>query len=79
MKIEILGPGCPKCSSLESLVKKTVLELGLDAEIVKITDINTMIDKGVMQTPALIIDGNLVLQGKVPSEEEIKKIIQIRR
>lgn len=76
MKIEVLGPGCPKCSNLEAMVKKALTELNISAEVVKITDINTMIEKGVMQTPGLIIDGKLVLQGKVPTLEQIKNIIQ---
>jgi small redox-active disulfide protein 2 len=76
MKIEVLGPGCPKCSTLEAMVKKALAELNISAEVVKITDINTMIEKGIMQTPGLIIDGKLVLQGKVPNFEQIKQIIE---
>ncbi len=76
MKIEVLGPGCPKCSTLEATVKKALTELNISAEVVKITDINTMIEKSIMQTPGLIIDGKLVLQGKVPNLEQIKQIIQ---
>jgi len=76
MKIEVLGPGCPKCSTLEAMVKKALAELNISAEVVKITDINTMIEKGIMQTPGLIIDGKLVLQGKVPNLEQIKQIIE---
>jgi small redox-active disulfide protein 2 len=75
MKVEILGPGCPKCESLEVSVKQALVESNKSAEVVKITDINTMIDKGVIQTPALIIDGKIVSQGKLLSVEQIKKLI----
>lgn len=76
MNIEILGQGCPKCLTLEATVKKALAELNLSAEVVKITNINTIIEKGIMQTPGLIIDGKLALQGKVPNLEQIKQIIQ---
>lgn len=75
MKIEVLGPGCPRCANVEANVKKALLELKKEAEIVKITDINTIIEKGVIQTPALIIDGKIVMQGKIPSVEQIKHFI----
>jgi small redox-active disulfide protein 2 len=76
MKIEVLGPGCPKCHNTEENVKKALLELNKQAEVIKVTDINAMIDKGVMQTPALIIDGKIVMQGKIPTVEQIKQFIQ---
>jgi small redox-active disulfide protein 2 len=76
MKIEVLGPGCPRCTNVEENVKKALLELKKEAEIVKITDINTMIEKGVIQTPTLIINGKIIIQGKIPTVEQIKEIIQ---
>jgi len=76
MQIEILGPGCPRCANVEANVKKALLELKKEAEIVKITDINTMIEKGVIQTPALIVNGKIIVQGKIPTVEQIKEIIQ---
>ena len=76
MKIEVLGPGCPRCANTEVNVKKALLELNKTAEVVKVTDINTMVEKGVIQTPALIIDGKIVMQGKIPSVEQIKQFIQ---
>ena len=75
MKIEILGPGCPKCKSLEENVRQALAESNKSAEVVKITDINAMIDKGVLQTPALIIDGKIVSQGKLLSVEQVKQLI----
>jgi len=76
MKIEVLGPGCPKCHNTEANVKKALSELNKEAEVVSITDINIMIDKGIMQTPGLIINGNIVMQGKIPTVEQIKQFIQ---
>jgi len=76
MKIEILGPGCPKCHNTEENVKKALSELNMAAEVVKVSDISEIIEKGVMQTPALILDGRIVIQGKIPSVEQIRKFIQ---
>lgn len=76
MKIEILGTGCSKCKKLNELVEKIINELGVSAEIIKITDINKIIDYGVMVTPALVIDGEVIVAGKIPSKEEITKWIE---
>lgn len=76
MKIEVLGPGCPKCANTEANVKKALVELNKTAEVVKVTDIDTIVDKGIMQTPALIIDGKIIVQGKIPTVEQIKEWIQ---
>ena len=75
-KIEILGPGCPKCHSLTENVKKALQETGQAADVVKITDIKDMIAKGVMFTPGLIIDGHIVSQGKTLNVEQIKELIK---
>ena len=71
MKIEILGTGCPKCKKLNQLTEEVINELGVSAEITKVTDLNKIIDYGVMLTPALVIDGKVKVVGKVPSKEEI--------
>jgi len=76
MKIQIIGSGCPKCKQLEANVKKALDELGKKAEIEKVTDINKMLDFGLMATPALAIDNELKSQGKILSVEEIKRILQ---
>jgi len=75
MKIEILGTGCPKCKKLTELTEEAVNELAVSAEITKVTDINKIIDYGVMVTPALVIDGEVKVAGKIPSKEEIKNVI----
>jgi len=77
MKLEILGTGCPKCIKLEELTRKAVSELGLEAEITKVKDINQIMNYGVMMTPALVVDGVVKVVGKVPSLEDIKKIHQV--
>jgi len=72
MKIKILGTGCPKCKKLAELTEQAAKELGLDCEIEKVTDINEIIAMGVMMTPALVVDGDVKLTGKVPSLEDLK-------
>ncbi len=79
MKIEILGTGCPKCKKLTELVEEAVSELGISAEIIKVTDINKIIDYGVMVTPALVIDGNVKVAGKIPGKEEIIRWIKEKK
>jgi len=76
MKIEVLGPGCARCQSTEQNVMKALGELNLPAEVVKVADISAIIERGVMWTPALVIDGKLVLQGKIPTVDQIKQLIK---
>jgi len=71
MKIEILGTGCSKCKKLSELTQTVIQELGISEEIKKVTDINKIIDYGVMITPALVIDGDVKVVGKIPSKQEI--------
>ncbi|MFH1256405.1 MAG: thioredoxin family protein [Candidatus Diapherotrites archaeon] len=73
MKIEILGTGCPKCKQLEANARKALEETGKKAEIVKVTDINKIIEAGVMATPALAVDRKIVCSGRIPTTDEIKK------
>jgi len=79
MKIEILGTGCPNCKKLNELAEEAVNELNLSAEITKITDINKIIDYGVMMTPALVIDGDVKVAGKIPSKQEIAEWIKKKK
>ncbi len=76
MKIQILGTGCPKCKKLTEHAEKAALELGLEHEIEKVTDINAIMAFGVMMTPALAIDGEVMLVGKVPGVEELKTLLK---
>ncbi len=75
MKIQILGTGCPKCKTLTANAEKAVAELGIQAEIEKITDIKAIMAFGVMMTPALAVDGVIKSSGHLLSPEQIKKII----
>ncbi|MCX6768521.1 MAG: thioredoxin family protein [Candidatus Micrarchaeota archaeon] len=72
-KIEILGMGCASCKRLEENVRKAVSELGLKVEILKVTEIEKIVERGVMATPALAFDGNVVSSGRVPDVAELKK------
>ena len=75
MKLEILGIGCPKCKKLMELVAETVNETDTAAEIVKVDKINDIMNHGVMMTPALAIDGKVVVAGRIPTKDEIRKWI----
>jgi len=63
MKIQVLGSGCPTCKNLFELTKKAVSELGIEANVEYITDITKLIELGIMQSPAMVIDGKLVMTG----------------
>ena len=76
MKIEIFGSGCPNCKKTEEIVKKVVKRLGIKTEISHVYDIEKIIERGILTTPAISIDGKIKISGKVPSEEEIEKIIK---
>ena len=76
MKIEILGTGCPKCKKTEKIVQQVVIEIGMKADIVKVEDLKQIIDRGVMVTPAVVVDGDVKIVGHVPSKNEIKNILQ---
>jgi small redox-active disulfide protein 2 len=76
VKIEVLGTGCAKCKSLLKNVEKAVSESGIQAEIVKIDSIQEIMDRGVMMTPALFIDGESKMMGKTGTVEEIKKMLK---
>ncbi|MDD2614197.1 MAG: thioredoxin family protein [Methanosarcina sp.] len=75
MRIEVLGSGCAKCNKTKELAEKAVKETGVDAEIIKVEDVDKILEYGVMITPALVIDGDVKVAGKVPSVDDIKKWI----
>jgi small redox-active disulfide protein 2 len=74
-KIEILGTGCPKCKKLHDETQQAAFELGLECNIVKVTEIQKITGSGVMMTPALVVDGVVKAVGKVPSREELKQML----
>ena len=76
MKIEIYGSGCAKCKKTEEIVRQAVKELNIKAEISKIEDLQKIIDKGIMMTPAVAIDGEIKILGRVPTTQDVKKILQ---
>lgn len=75
MNIKILGTGCANCKKLEANVRRAVEELGIDVSIEKVTDFKKIVEYGVMQTPALVIDEQVKTAGKVSTVEEIKKYL----
>lgn len=75
MEIKILGPGCPKCKTLEKLTREVVEQNGIDATVTKVEDIVAIMNYGVMSTPALVVNEKVVLKGRVPSAEELKKLL----
>ena len=76
-KILILGTGCMKCEKLYEMVNQAVRELGVEYEVEKITDLNKITEYGIALTPALVVDGEVKLAGKLPTNvEEIKRYIQ---
>jgi len=75
MKFTIYGSGCAKCKQLTANAEDAAIALAIDYQIEKITDTNAIIDAGIMRTPALAVDGNIVSEGKVASAEDIKKML----
>ena len=79
MKIQILGPGCAKCTKLAENAVAAAKELGIDYEIEKISDVNQIMTFGVMMTPGLVIDGEVKTVGKVLSQDEVKKMLSAKK
>lgn len=76
MKIQILGAGCPKCNALERNAREALEKTGIQADIEKVTDLDAIMEMGVMVTPALAVDGEVKKAGKVMTAEEIAAIIK---
>ena len=76
MEIKVLGPGCVNCEKLEKEVKDTLAELNIAADVQKVTDMNQITEHGVMMTPALVINDEVKVSGRVPKKEEVKKWLQ---
>ncbi len=73
--IEILGPGCSNCRLLYERTRQAVRELGLTCEVEKITDLNVIVGYRILSTPALVVDGEVRLAGRVPSVEQLKQLL----
>jgi small redox-active disulfide protein 2 len=73
--VKILGTGCVNCKNLEAVTRAALGELGLDVEIDKVTDPGEIVGWGVMSTPALVIDDEVVLSGRVPSVEQVRELL----
>ena len=75
MEIKILGTGCPKCKSLEKATRDVVAQNNIDATITKVEDIMEIMNFNVMTTPALVVNGKVVVKGRIPSNDELKQIL----
>lgn len=75
MKIEILGTGCAKCRLLEANTKAAADKLGIEYELEEVTDLSEFVKRGVMMTPALVVDGVVKVAGRVPPEDEIATLL----
>ena len=78
MIIEVCGPGCPRCQAAEKNVHQALKELGEEAMVVEIKDIKQISARGVIMTPAVVIDGVKAFEGRIPSPEEVKNWIEAR-
>jgi len=74
-KIQVLGPGCQKCQVLYERTKQAVQEMGLECEIEKISDLETIIGFGILSTPALVVDGAVKMNGRVPTVAQLKEML----
>ncbi len=77
MEIKVLGAGCAKCKATFQAIGKVICENGLDVKLVKVEDIVEILNSGVMSTPAVLVDGEVRIKGRVPSESEIKQMLGI--
>ena len=78
MEIKILGPGCKNCELLEKVTKQVIDELGIEATIEKVTEYDDILSYGVMSTPGLVVDGTVILNGRVPTPRALRELIQSR-
>ena len=75
LKVKILGTGCHKCNKLYEETQQAAFELGLECHIEKVTDMREITGYGILMTPALVVDGQVKVSGKVPSRDDIKKML----
>ncbi len=75
MKIEVFGTGCAKCNSTKTIIKEVLKHHNYDAEILEVKEIDDIISRGVLMTPAVAIDGEVKISGRVPTEQEIEQLL----
>ena len=78
MKVQIYGTGCAKCNTLEKVAKQAIKDMGIDAEVIKVNDINQIVEAGILATPGFAVEGEVKSMGRVPSPDEIKKWIKAK-
>ncbi|NKX92078.1 thioredoxin family protein [Sanguibacter hominis ATCC BAA-789] len=76
MKIKVLGPGCANCVNLEKATREAVADLGIDAEIEKVTAYAAIAGYGIMRTPGLVVDEQVVLSGRVPTAATVRQLLE---
>ncbi len=75
MEVKVLGPGCAKCKTAYRVVEKVIKENNLDVKLLKVDDIMEMMSYNILSTPAIVVDGEVKIKGRVPSESEIKELL----
>ena len=75
MEVKVLGPGCAKCKTTYNVVEKVIKENNLNATLTKVDDIMEMMSYNILSTPAVVVDGEVKVKGRVPSESEIKELL----
>ena len=75
MEVKVLGPGCAKCKSTYAVVEKVIKENNLDATLTKVDDLMEMMSYNILSTPAIVVDGEVKVKGRVPSESEVKALL----
>ncbi|MDX9929807.1 MAG: thioredoxin family protein [Bacteroidales bacterium] len=75
MEVKVLGTGCPKCKTLDQLTRDVISKNNIDATVTKVEDIMEIMKYNIMTTPALVVDGKVVVKGRVPSSDEIKQFL----
>lgn len=76
MEIKVLGPGCKNCVTLDRIAHEVVAEMGIDATFEKVEDYAAIASYGVMSTPALVVNGNVILSGRVPTPRHLKEMLE---
>jgi small redox-active disulfide protein 2 len=71
MEIKVLGPGCPKCQQTEKVVREAIADAGVSADVEKVTDMMKIAGYGVFGTPAVVVDGEVKIVGKIPKKEDV--------